>query len=98
MELALLLIIVASGALGLALRNWVTVAVARACVSIGAIALTAALVIFGVLVAGWKPLASLRAGFVAAGLFFLSLVVLPFGLALRWGPGAGRSRREVSDD
>jgi hypothetical protein len=83
-ELASLLIVVTSVAVGLALRNWVSVAVARAFVSIGAIALTVALVIFASLLLGWQPLASLRAGVVAAGLFFFSLVVLPFGLTLRW--------------
>jgi hypothetical protein len=86
MEFAALLTIVLSGALGLALRSRVRVPVARAFVGIGAIALMAALAIFGLAVAGWRPLAPMTAGFVASGLFFFALVVLPFGLALRWAP------------
>jgi hypothetical protein len=52
--------------------------------------LTTALAIFGLLLSRWSPVASTAGGIAAAGLFFCSLLVLPFGLA------AGRRRGQPS--
>ena len=86
MELGFLLLVAASFVCGLALRRFVGLMLGRILLSIGLSALIAGLGILALVVAGvWVPFGPTAGGLATVLLLGVSMLVLPFAVAARWG-------------
>lgn len=88
MELAFLLTVVVSTAVGVSLRGTLRPNIGRLLVAMGTACLSGAFAVLGLVSLGWWPFGSIAGGLAAVILLGLAALAFPCGAVLRWGrPG-----------